>query len=113
VFFVLSFSGFSQTETKVHPGILTEVIIGIPNLKADQFNSVKSALKIMNGVIWSGYCEDQYCVFLLVDRAIQTDNKNITDVILDVNKNFKLYFKTASFDLMLNNCRDKEKALAR
>ena|ERR1035437_1822267 len=118
VCFILPFCGFAQQDAKATPInstpiLLTQVAIGIPNLKTEQFNLVKSSLKAIKGVTWTGYCEDQYYVFLLVDRFIQKDDKNITDVLLDINKNFKLYFKTASFDLLLNNCRDKEKAMSR
>ncbi len=122
VFFIiicltLPLGGFAQEAAKANPNtdppLLTEVIIGIPNLKAEQFNSVKTALKSINGVTWAGYCEDQLCILLLVNRALVDNDKPLTDAILEVNPRFLLYYKTCSFSLLLNNCRDKEKALSR
>jgi hypothetical protein len=117
--FTIPILGIAQQDAKVDPVIitplpaLTEVAIGIPNLKPEEFHSVKANLNSVKGVIWHGYCEDQHYVFLYVDRSIQKDDKVITDVILEANRSLKLYFKTASFKELLNNCRDNEKALTR
>ncbi len=106
---------FSQEEAKVnpiiYPPILSEVVIGIPNLKLEQLISVKTAMQSIAGVSWAGYCEDQHYILLRVDRTLQSDNKNITDKLLLVNNALKLYFKITTFSQALNACADKDKAM--
>lgn len=115
--FVLYVTTNAQVDSKLSSSgpapILTEVAIGIPNLKEDQFQSLKTALSGIKGVRWYGYCEDQKYVFLMVNRKMQPDNKYITDVIVAVNSGFQLYFKTASFNALLNACGDRQKAITR
>ncbi|MGZ3864645.1 MAG: hypothetical protein ACXVPN_06310 [Bacteroidia bacterium] len=112
-----SFSLKAQSNDRLSssaPGLLwSEVVIGIPNLKAEQFERVKTVLKEIKGLKWSGYCEDQKYVFLMVNRNILPDDKFITERILDVDNGLKLYFKTSGFTVLLNQCGDKEKTLSR
>ncbi|HXB40773.1 MAG TPA: hypothetical protein VNZ49_09540 [Bacteroidia bacterium] len=89
-----------------------EVVIGIPNLRTQtQLTNLKTSLSGLNGVTWSGYCDDQHYVLIKVNRFIQADNKNITDAILALNKEYKIYYKITSFAQALNVCMDKDKAL--
>jgi len=113
---LLHFSANSQNEKLSSPSpapLFSEVSIGIPNLKPEQYEAVKASVSAIGGVKWAGFCEDQQYVFLFVNRKEVPDNETISNAILTVNSDLKLYYKSASINLLLNNCRDKEKAMTR
>jgi hypothetical protein len=110
--------GFSQEEKQGtingNPPVYTEVVIGISNLRTQiQLTNLKTSLSSLNGVTWAGYCDDQHYVMIKVNRFIQADNKNITNAILALNKEYKIYFKITGFVQALNACLDKGKALSK
>jgi hypothetical protein len=100
--------------SKKFPVIPDEVVIGISNLQADGVEGLKKKFKLVAGITFEGYCENENCIAITVDRALHPDDKSITDIILEVNPDFKLYYKYGmSFSDLATLCPDKEKLFAK
>ncbi|MBC7862339.1 MAG: hypothetical protein IAF38_05140 [Bacteroidia bacterium] len=118
IFTLLAFAGIillsSFSVSKKNP--LTnneEVVIAISNMNSDDLALIKKKFTFFAGVTYKGFCEDQKVIALRVDRTIVPDNKSITDALLSIKENFKLNFKTATFDELQDLCLDKEKLFTR
>ena len=117
---LLPFFCLAQANQKINPNNvgpaprLSDLVIGVPNLKIDELGRVKTSLKTLDGVTWEGYCEDQHYILLKVDRSVQDyDNKKIVYAILSVKNNYKIYVMTKTISQAVNMCIDKEKVLSK
>jgi hypothetical protein len=65
-----------------------ELILQLPEAGPKNIHQIITALSNLNGVTYSGYCENEKCFFLLVDRDINPDNTAVTEKIKSLGMSF-------------------------
>ncbi|MCU0437161.1 MAG: hypothetical protein MUC49_04555 [Raineya sp.] len=106
IFFLLFFSFFWFTESKAQK---TDLVLGIPECHQtyNEWDKVKKALQILDGVEIKGVCTRHDCIILQVDRGLMASNQLIFDKIKEANSKYTIFVKEATFETMMAVCEQE------
>lgn len=90
-----------------------ELLLGIPGLKNQQFEQVKSTITQTLGLEYAGYCETDQVILLKYENAVFPNVQSVITKIQVVVPNLTILEKHGDFNTISQFCSDKEKVFVR
>jgi hypothetical protein len=90
-----------------------EIVIGFKTISLIEVTEIKNKISEKEGIEYKGFCEDQHCIALMVDALSYPEEKAITEFLLSVNPQFRIYYKESTFKELEAACGDREKLFTR